>query len=78
MSFSRIQSVSKEMSSMIGFVTVDDYDVFVIEYAFWSAQWFKSNPHQAPLTPKKRLPEVLDLIARETKKHSIYNIPKAS
>jgi hypothetical protein len=66
--FFTIDSVTKEATSMIGFMTVEDYDFFAIEYALSISKWRESNPEGTPITPKNRLPEVLSFIIKKPRK----------
>ena len=67
--FFTIDAISKDGTSMVGFTTVGDYDVFVVEYATALPQWNKANPGKSPLTPKNRLPDVLNFIAGQVATH---------
>ena len=66
--FFTIDSVTKEATSMIGFMTVEDYDFFVIEYALSISKWREANPEGNPITQKNRLPEVLNFIIKNPRK----------
>lgn len=66
--FFTIDSVSEEGTSMIGFMTVGEHDFFVIEYAIPISKWREANPSGNPITPEKRLPDVLSFVVKASQK----------